>query len=144
MIKMSGTNRTNGKNKMKIENTIEGNITNIDGTEFGSITINGKKYDFDVFIFANGKIEKRSRSLSEAKHGTGHYFCFEEVQRLLESEPEEIIFGTGQDGFCKLEEEAIELLKKAKIKYQAAPTPKAIELFNRSKSKKAGLFHVTC
>ncbi|MEM4318443.1 MAG: MTH938/NDUFAF3 family protein [Candidatus Pacearchaeota archaeon] len=117
----------------------------INKTEFGSITVNKKTYEHDIFIFANGEISERSRELSKIKYGTGHYFCKEEIENLLsKGRPEIIVFGIGQEGCAQLEEGAIELLKRLKIKYKIAKTPEAIRIFNQIKEKKAGLFHVTC
>lgn len=116
----------------------------IDKFEFGSIVINGKKYETDVFIFSNGKVEPRSREISQKKYGTGHYFCKEEIEKILKDKPEIIIFGSGESGFCKLEDEALKLLKELNINYKIAPTEEAIKIFNKMKTKKAGIFHVTC
>ena len=37
----------------------------IDKTEFGSITIDGKAYDHDVIIHLSGEVEKRRKKLSK-------------------------------------------------------------------------------
>ena len=37
----------------------------IQGTEFGSITIDGKPYEHDVVIHLSGKVEKRQKKLSK-------------------------------------------------------------------------------
>jgi hypothetical protein len=44
----------------------------IDGTSFGSITITGEKYEHDVTIRLNGKVEKRKKKLSKELFGTSH------------------------------------------------------------------------
>jgi len=45
---------------------------NIDQTSFGSITIEGKAFEYDVLIRLNGEIEKRKKKLSKAIYGTSH------------------------------------------------------------------------
>ncbi|MEM1577418.1 MAG: MTH938/NDUFAF3 family protein [Candidatus Pacearchaeota archaeon] len=117
---------------------------NIEKFEFGRIVVNGKEYKSDIFIFADGKVESRSRELSQKKYGTGHYFCKEEIEKLLKDNPEILIFGCGEVGYCKIEDEGLKLLKKLNIEYKILPTQKAIEIFNKTKGKKAGIFHVTC
>ena len=44
----------------------------IDETEFGAITINGKTYDHDVIIRLSGAVEKRRKRLSKEMYGTSH------------------------------------------------------------------------
>ena len=39
----------------------------IDSTQFGSITIEGKKYEKDVMIRMDGSVEKRYKKLSKKK-----------------------------------------------------------------------------
>jgi hypothetical protein len=42
----------------------------IDGTTFGSITIDGKTYDHDVIVRLSEKVEKRKKKLSKRIYGT--------------------------------------------------------------------------
>ena len=42
------------------------------GAFLGSITIDGKTYDHDVFIRLSSKVEKRRKKLSKEKYGTSH------------------------------------------------------------------------
>jgi len=40
----------------------------IDRTQFGSITIDGKNYEHDVVIRLSGKVEKRQKKLSKEQY----------------------------------------------------------------------------
>ncbi len=117
----------------------------IDSTKFGQIIVNGKTYDTDIVIFADGKIQERS-DISRQKHNTSHFFCVEEIDELLNTnpKPEVVVFGTGQYGICKIEQDALDKLNKNKIQIIVEPTPIAIEKFNNISKTKAGIFHVTC
>jgi hypothetical protein len=44
---------------------VEGQVVKIESTEFGSITIDGKTYPFDVVIRLSGEIIKRKKKLSK-------------------------------------------------------------------------------
>lgn len=112
----------------------------IEKTGFGWIIIDGKRYEQDVLILANGEILNRYENFT----GNNHEFSIQEAKKLLNPKPEVIVVGTGQGGVLKVKEETIEFLKKEKIKLIALPTPKAIEIFNKLKETKSALFHLTC
>ena len=45
---------------------------NINSTKFGLITVAGEKYDHDILIRLNGRVEKRKKKLSKDIYGTSH------------------------------------------------------------------------
>lgn len=112
----------------------------IEKTGFGWIIVDGKRYEQDILILADGKILNRYEDFT----GNNHEFSIEEAQKLLNPKPEVIIIGTGQSGILKVKEKTIQFLKEQKVKLVALPTPKAIEVFNKLKEIKAALFHLTC
>jgi hypothetical protein len=116
----------------------------IEGTEFGSITIDGTTYDYDVIIRLNGDIEKRKKKLSKALYGTSHVISKDEAKFIYEDGCETLIIGAGQEGNVALSPEASAYFNKKGCKVLAEPTPEAIQSFNQSKAKKIGLMHVTC
>jgi hypothetical protein len=118
-------------------------MTKIDSAEFGKIVIDHKTYDSDITIDASGKVAKRS-SISETYYGTGHTICTEEIKPLLETKPQTIVIGTGQYGACRLEQGVSRACERQGAKLIVEKTPKAVEMFNKTEAKKAGLFHVTC
>ena len=106
---------------------------------FGSITIDGKRYNHDIWVLADGSVEERK--------GSYHAFLAEEVQALLKGEPEAIIVGTGTAGCVGIDGEANRLAKRKGIDPLAFITPNALEKYNQlaSKDMKVALaFHVTC
>ena len=116
----------------------------IDGTTFGTITIDGRTYDHDVVIRLSGEIAKRKKKLSKRLYGTSHVLSKDEAKFLLEKGSEEIIIGSGQMGNVHLSPEAAAYFEKHGCKVLLEPTAEAIGMFNRSRGKKIGLFHVTC
>jgi len=113
-----------------------------EGTSFGSVTFNGKRYGYDILVLPDGRVEKRRKSLSKSVFGTSHKLIPEELEPLKDAET--IVIGTGQSGLLRLTKEAEEWVKNRGLKVILAPTPEAIQKYNQLKGKKAALIHVTC
>ena len=116
----------------------------IDSTVFGAITIDGKTYEHDVVVRLSGEIVKRKKKLSKKYYGTSHMLSKQEAKFVFEKGCKQLIVGSGQMGNVQLSPEADAYFAKRGCKVLLRPTPEAIRLFNRSKMKKIGLFHVTC
>jgi hypothetical protein len=116
----------------------------IDGTAFGTITIDGKTYDHDVVLRLSGEVAKRKKKLSKAVYGTSHTVSLAEAKDIYEKGAERLIVGAGQNGMVALSDEAAEYFAKHKVAVDLAPTPAAIERWNKAKGPVIGLFHVTC
>lgn len=116
----------------------------INRTVFGSITVDGEKYEYDVIIRLNGTVKKRKKKLSKKIFGTSHVISLPEAQQVFEEGVERIIIGTGQSGMVKLSEEAIDFFKLKQCTVEMFPTPEAIRRWNDAESHTIGLFHVTC
>jgi hypothetical protein len=116
----------------------------IDSTSFGSITTDGKTFDYDILIRLNGQVEKREKALSKEKYGTSHKISLEEAKYLYEDGTEKIIIGTGQTGFVELSEEAEDFFRGKKCGIELFPTPWAIERWNEIEGRISAMFHITC
>ncbi|MBI5938036.1 MAG: Mth938-like domain-containing protein [Betaproteobacteria bacterium] len=116
----------------------------IDGTEFGSITIEGETFDHDVLIRPDGTVKKRKKQLSKAIYGTSHTVSLDEAEHIFKDKAEQLIVGTGQEGMVQLSDEASAFFKQHHCKATLLPTPEAIDYWNQAKGKAIGLFHVTC
>jgi hypothetical protein len=117
-----------------------GNPRMIDRCEFGSIVIDGKEYASDLIIYPDGHVDEPWRRKA------GHRLSSDDIDNLIESEPEVIIAGTGVSGLMKPDRELEKLLHQKGIKFLPAPNMKAMELYNElCASKKVGAcFHLTC
>ena len=116
----------------------------IDGTKFGSITIEGNTFGNDVIIRLNGEVKKRKKKLSKAIYGSSHIVSLDEVKYVYEKGSKTLIIGSGQYGMVELSEEAADYLRKKKCIVEQLPTPKAIKRWNEAKSGVIGMFHITC
>ena len=121
-----------------------GEAMKIEGTTFGTITIDGKTYEHDVIIRLSGEVVKRKKKLSKKFYGTSHVLSKEEAKFVFERGCDELIVGSGQMGNVRLSPEAEAYFKKKDCKVLLQPTPDAIQVFNETHAKKIGLFHVTC
>lgn len=116
----------------------------IDKTKFGSITIEGEKFSYDVLIRLDGQVKKRKKKLSKQVYGTSHVLSLVEAEYIYEQGAERLIFGTGQYDTAELSGEAADFFTDQGIKVKLLPTPKAIHAWNEAKGATIGLFHVTC
>jgi hypothetical protein len=116
----------------------------IEGTTFGTITIDGKTYEHDVIIRLSGEVVKRKKKLSKKYYGTSYVLSRDEAKFVFEGGCEQVILGTGQMGNVHLSPEAEAYFAKMRCKVLLQRTPEAIQVFNRSNASKIGLFHVTC
>jgi hypothetical protein len=116
----------------------------IQGTTFGTITIDGKTYEHDVIIRLSGEVVKRKKKLSKKYYGTSHVLSKDEAKFVFEKGCDQLVLGSGQIGNVHLSPEAEAYFAKKGCEVLLQPTPEAIRAFNRSHAKKIGLFHVTC
>lgn len=116
----------------------------IDGTQFGSITIDGAEIEHDVLIRRSGEITKRKKKLSKAVFGTSHTISLDEAEYIFEKDADRLIIGSGHNGMVTLSEEAAAYFKRNGVRVDLSPTPEASRRWNKAKGATIGLFHVTC
>lgn len=116
----------------------------IDGTSFGSITIDGKVYDHDVVIGLDGAVKKRKKELSKAVYGTSHKVSIEEAKHIYQDGATRLVVGAGQVGALALSEEAIDFLADRKCSVDLMTTPDAITAWNSATGAVIAVFHLTC
>jgi hypothetical protein len=112
-------------------------MTEIKSSTYGSITVDGKTYSHDVYIFPSGKVEEREY---------GHTFTKEQIEHLLKEKPEVLVVGKGTSGMAALSDGARSLLEEKGIEIIEGHTPDIRDKFNElAKTKKlAAIIHVTC
>jgi len=116
----------------------------IDKTSFGFITIAGERYEHDVLIRLDGRIDKRKKKLSKQVYGTSHVIALAEAEQVYEKGAEMLVVGTGQSGLVSLSPEAEAFFREKACTVVLLPTPQAIQRWNELKEWAIGLFHVTC
>jgi hypothetical protein len=116
----------------------------IAGTEFGSITISGERYDHDVVIRLNGEVKKRKKKLSKARYGTSHKVSLEEAENIFDAGAKRLIVGTGQSGMVELSKKASDFFAQNRVAVRLLPTPQAVAAWNEATGATIAMFHVTC
>jgi hypothetical protein len=116
----------------------------IDRTEFGSITVAGTLFEYDVVIRLDGQVKKRKKKLSKEVYGTSHVISLDEARQVYEEGAERLIVGAGQYGMVKLSDEAAGYFQRKKCRVELLPTPQAVGAWNEAEGAVIGLFHITC
>ncbi len=119
-------------------------VVRFDSTSFGKVVIDRTTYG-DVLVVGTRVLPRKKDALRRA-FGTSHALSEEEVERLLEDNPQAVIIGTGQSGLLRVEKAVEEKIKAAGAKLILLKTPEAIEKFNEiSRNNKVNaLIHTTC
>ena len=112
----------------------------LESTNFCSVTIDGKEYNYDVLITVSGEIVRHDKTLSLEGHKVGR----EELEPLWGENPEVLIIGTGQYGAIPLDDETIKQCQERGIKVVAAKTPEALQRYNELRERKAAFIHTLC
>lgn len=110
----------------------------IEAYKFGRIVINGRTYTNDVMIFSDRVTPWRRKG--------GHVVSIEDLNAILREKPKVIVIGTGASGLVRIAPETARELAAQGIELVAAPTRRAIEIFNdRFMTENViGGFHLTC
>ena len=116
----------------------------VDRTEFGWLEIEGERYEHDVLIRLDGKVKRRKKQLSKRVYGTSHTISLDEAQHVYEEGAATLILGSGQYGQVHLSPEAEEYFRERRCDVRLLPTPEALEIWNETRGRAIGLFHVTC
>ncbi|BBO68679.1 hypothetical protein DSCA_26090 [Desulfosarcina alkanivorans] len=113
----------------------------IDSTAFGVMTIDGRTYTSDLFIFPDGRVQEgwwRQR---------GHVLAVDDILSLVDAGPALIVAGTGTSGRMRPEANLMPFLGERGIEFIARPNSRAIAIYNHrlAKGESVGAcFHLTC
>jgi len=107
---------------------------------FGRIAINGKTYQTDVIITPHSVKDKWWRK-------EGHNLAIEDLESIIDKNPQIIIIGTGYYGRLQVPEVTRSFLKDKGIQVEVVPTSDAVERFNQLQQECARIvaaLHLTC
>jgi glucokinase len=116
----------------------------IDKAVSGEITVGKKTYRRDIFISVQGTVKKRDKNLAKEIYGNAHTLGPKELEKVCRGGPQVLFVGTGMEGRMELTEDALLFLSQRSIHCETLPTPKMIDAYNKSQSRKAALIHLTC
>jgi len=119
----------------------------IEKTKFGSIKIDGKTYNSDIYINLDGSIIKRKKELSKPISKGHTVLGPDEIKYLLNQKPKTLVIGKGQHGILPIPNESRDLLRKSNVIIIEDKTPIVMHLLNslfKEKAKVVAILHVTC
>ena len=120
------------------------NDSQTNGSGFGWVIVDGKKFENDVVVLIDGTVIKRDKKLSRSKKAKyGHTpLTRTELLPLLKLKPDLIVIGTGQNGAMPITPKAQKILND-NISF-IGPTPEALNWMQKDGRKTVALLHVTC
>lgn len=113
-----------------------------DQFSFGSLTIDGKEYDYDLVI-DRGHVAKRKKKASKKyRHEFGHTPL--SLEENIPWKCSQLVIGTGAYGRLPVMDEVRAEAKRRKIDLVLVATSEAIELIKKTRKKTNAILHVTC
>lgn len=113
----------------------------IQSSAFGRMTIGGRTFTSDLFIYPDGHVKDgwwRQR---------GHRLTVDDILTLVDAAPDLIVAGTGTSGRMRPEDSLSPFLRERGVDFIAEPTPRAVDIYNQhvAAGKAVGAcFHLTC
>ncbi len=108
----------------------------IEDTWFGSITVEGARYEYDIIIRLSGKVRRRNKQLSKAQYGTSHTISLDEIRDLYRKRARRVIIGTGQENKVVLSPEAARVSRKEGLPGRPPPNPASSRVLERSRRRR--------
>jgi len=109
---------------------------------FGSLTIDGKVFDYDVVI-DRGAVRKRKKKASKKfREAYGHTPL--SVEEKVPWKCRQLVVGTGMNGALPVMDEVRQEAERRKVTLLILPTAKAIELLEGGQEDTNAVLHITC
>lgn len=111
----------------------------VESYNFGHMTVDGERYTNDLILLPDRVIPNWWRE-------RGHRLSTEDLEEVLDAQPEVLIVGTGAHGVMKVPQETRQAVENAGIELRIAETGEAWHTYNdlRDRQETAGAFHLTC
>jgi len=111
---------------------------------FGQIVVGKRAYDHDIYIQVSGKIKSRSQELARHDGNCVHAIGPKEIEDVCKGGPEVLFIGCAKASEVVLTEPAQRYLSQRSIRCEILPAVQLVDLYNKSKARKAALIHVKC
>jgi len=114
-------------------------VLRIEDYSFGRMVIDGTVYTSDLIIYPD-------RIDASWWRDEGHLLGEDDLEAMLEAQPEVVIIGSGSPGMMSVPKALRESAGRGGVEVIVRPTAAAVELYNELAPKKrvvAG-FHLTC
>ncbi|HDQ14422.1 MAG TPA: hypothetical protein ENN41_06375 [Sediminispirochaeta sp.] len=111
----------------------------IESYSFGKMVVDGETYTDDLILYPDAIQSRWYRK-------EGHELSIDDLPEVVKRRPQVLVVGTGSSAQLHIFETTKKKLLEYGIEVVAAPTDRAVNYYNRLKSKKhtIGAFHLTC
>jgi hypothetical protein len=110
----------------------------IDGYDFGRLTIDGREETRDVIVLPERVVRGWWRK-------EGHALALEDLEEVLEELPHHLVVGTGAYGRMRPAADTLEALRARGIDVEVLPTAEAVRRYGELDPRKtAAALHLTC
>jgi hypothetical protein len=111
----------------------------IDSYQFGEIVINRRRYSSDVIIYPD-------RVKDDWWRKEGHQLCIDDLEDVIEENPDVIVVGKGSPGLMRVLPETEKYINSKGIRLIVLSTEEACKTYNQlaSSQKVIALLHLTC
>ena len=111
----------------------------VEAYQFGSVTIAGETYTRDLIICPDG-------IRTDWWRREGHSLCPEDLDSVIDTDPEVLIIGCGRDDRLKVPEEKRRWITSLGIELIELPTREACDRYNElaGRSRVIAGLHLTC
>ena len=115
--------------------------------QFGSLVVNGTRYDHDLLITVTGEIRPRPKHLSKKYGGWHTVLGPEEIEHALVDKPDMLLVATGHFGILPIRNETRALLAQHGVALKLARIHDALARYEqlvRDGKRTAMILHLTC
>lgn len=111
----------------------------VESYRFGHMVVDGEEHTKDLILLPD-------RVISNWWRDQGHRLGANDLEAVLDAQPEVLVVGTGASGAMTVPRETREAIREADIELKVAQTGQAWRLYNDLQEERAtaGAFHLTC
>ncbi len=131
-----------GRSPFKKRYRVEPTYAEIVRFSFNEIVIGQKAYDRDIYILVNGKVKSRDKDLAKREGDSLQTIGPKEIEEVCKGGPEVLFVGCTRAGEVALSEPAQRYLSQRSIRCEILPAAQLVDVYNKSKARKAALIHV--
>ena len=133
-----------GRSPFKKRYRVEPTYPEIVRFSFGEIVVGKKAYDHDIYIRSAARSSRATRTWPSATARTSHAIGPKELEEVCKGGPEVLFIGCAKANEVVLTEQAQRYLSQRSIRCEILPAVQLVDVYNKSKARKAALIHVTC
>ncbi len=133
-----------GRSPFKKRYRVEPTYPEIARFSFGEIVVGKKAYAQDIYIQVSGKVKSRDKGLAKREGDSPHTIGPKELEEICRGGPEVLYIGCAKPNEVVLTEPAQRYLSQRSIRCEILPAVQLVDVYNKSKARKAALIHVTC